>query len=207
MVGGGEGKPTSLIRPATYPGVQLMIQRYQAQFAKQLVNQLIAILQRDQQAALAIINTTRPPGRTLNPFAAFFKEASPIQNWPALVLVSRTTQFDQISDADLRTQTHTFFCALAISGTDPEWLADDAMDYLRAVDIVLTSAPLGDFYLPLAISHRTMPTGQTTGLDSTVSKIQDLRITRHDMGALVARRGGALARGPQIEFVIELEEK
>lgn len=184
-----------------------MIQRYQAQFAKQLVNQLIAILQRDQQAALGIINGTRPPGRALNPFTAFFKEASPIQNWPALVLVSRTTQFDQSSDADLRTQTHSFSCALAISGTDPEWLADDAMDYLRAVDIVLTSVPLGDFYLPLAISHRTMPTGQTAGLDTTVSKIQDLRITRHDMGALVARRGGALARGPQIEFVIELEEQ
>lgn len=192
---------------STYLNEQSMIQRYQAQFAKLLVNQLIAILQRDQQAALAIINATRPPGRTLNPFAAFFKEASPIQNWPALVLVSRTTHFDQSSDADLRSQTHSFFCALAISGTDPEWLADDAMDYLRAVDVVLTSVPLGDFYLPLTISHRTMPAGQTTGLDSTVSKIQDLRITRHDMGALVARRGGALARGPQIEFVIELEER
>ena len=126
-----------------------MIQRYQAQFAKQLVNQLIAIIQRDQQAALSVINAARPPGRPLNPFAAFFKEAAPIQNWPAMVLVARSTQFDQASDADLRTEAHTFFCAMAISGTDPEWLADDAMDYLRAVDIVLTSAPLGDFYLSL----------------------------------------------------------
>lgn len=184
-----------------------MTQRYQAQFAKQLVNQLIAILQRDQQAALAIINATRPPGRTLNPFAAFFKEAAPIQNWPALVLVARSTQFDQASDADLRTETHAFFCAMAISGADPEWLADDALDYMRAVDMVLTSVPLGDFYLPLAISHRTMPGGQTAGLDPTIAKIQDLRITRHDMGALVARRGGTLARGPQIEFVVELEER
>lgn len=184
-----------------------MTQRYQAQFAKQLVNQLIAILQRDQQAALAIINATRPPGRTLNPFAAFFKEAAPIQNWPALVLVARSTQFDQASDTDLRTETHSFFCAMAISGSDPEWLADDALDYLRAVDMVLSSAPLGDFYLPLAISHRTMPSGQTAGLDSTIAKIQDLRITRHDMGALVARRGGTLARGPQIEFVVEVEER
>lgn len=183
-----------------------MIQRYQAQFAKQLVNQLIAIIQRDQQAALSVINTARPPGRPLNPFAAFFKEAAPIQNWPAMVLVARSTQFDQASDVDLRTEAHTFFCAMAISGTDPEWLADDAMDYLRAVDIVLTSAPFGDFYLPLPISHRTVPSGHTNGLDSTVTKIQDLRITRHDMGALVARRGGTLARGPQIEFVIELEE-
>jgi len=184
-----------------------MTPRYQAQFAKQIVNQLIAILQRDQQAALSIINAARSPGRALTPFAAFFKEAAPIQNWPALVLVARTTQFDQASDADLRTETHTFLCAMAISGTDPEWLADDAMDYLRVVDIVLTSVPLGDFYLPLTISHRTMPTGQTSGLNSTLSKVQDLRISRHDMGALVARRGGTLARGPQIEFVIETEER
>ena len=37
--------------------------RYQAGFAKPLVNQLIAILQRDQQAALDIVNAARPAGR------------------------------------------------------------------------------------------------------------------------------------------------
>jgi hypothetical protein len=185
----------------------LMNARYQAKFAKPLANQLIAILQRDQQAALEIVNGERPPGRDLKPFAAFHKEAAPIQNWPALVLVAQENSFDSGSDADLRTQSVRFFCALAITGTDPEWLAEDAMDYLRAVDIVLTSAPLADFYLPLAIDHRTVPSGETSGLDSALSKLLDLRITRHDLGALVARRGGALARGPQIEFVIELEER
>lgn len=184
-----------------------MTPRYQAQFAKPLVNQLIAILERDQQPALDIVSAGRPPGRELKPFAAFHKEAAPIQNWPALVLVAQETSFDQDSDADLRTQTLRFFCALGVTGTDPEWLAEDAMDYLRTVDIVLTSAPLGDFYLPLAISHRTVPGGQTAGLDSNVSRVLDLRVTRHDLGALVARRGGSLARGPQIEFVIELEER
>src|SRR3989442_13056807 len=95
---------------------KLMTQRYQAQFAKQLVNQLIAILQRDQQAALAVLNASRPPGRTLNPFAAFFKEAAPIQNWPAVVLVARNTQFDPASDAALRTETPTFVCRIANFG-------------------------------------------------------------------------------------------
>jgi len=181
--------------------------RYQAQFAKPLVNQLIALLQRDQQAALDIINADRPPGRALNPLAAFHKEAAPIQNWPALVLVAQEAAFDAASDPDLRTQALHFFCALAITGSDPEWLAEDAMDYLRAVDIVLTSVPLADFYKPLAINHRTVPGGTTSGLDPAVSKIQELRITRHDLGALVGRRGGALARGPQIEFTVELEER
>ena len=181
--------------------------RYQARFAKPLVNQLIALLQRDQQAALDIVNAARPPGRDLKPFAAFYKEAAPIQNWPALVVVAQEDSFDSASDADLRTQSVRFFCALAITGMDPEWLAEDAMDYLRAVDIVLTSAPLADFYAPLPIEHRTVPGGETAGLDAATSKILDLRITRHDLGALVARRGGALARGPQIEFVVELEER
>ena len=184
-----------------------MNQRYQAGFSKPLINQLIAILERDQQAALDIVNAGRPPGRELKPFAAFHKEAAPIQNWPALVLVAQETSFDQDSDADLRTQTLRFFCALGITGTDPEWLAEDAMDYLRAVDIVLTSAPLSDFYIPLSINHRTVPGGQTAGLNTSVSRVLDLRVTRHDLGALVARRGGALARGPQIEFLIELEER
>jgi hypothetical protein len=130
-----------------------------------------------------------------------------VQNWPALVLVAQETAFDANSDADLRTQTVRFLCALAITGTDPEWLSEDAMDYLRAVDIVLTSAPLADFYTPLSISHRTVPEGETTGLDSAVSKIRDLRVLRHDLGVLVGRRGGGMARGPQIEFVIEMEER
>lgn len=140
-----------------------MIARYQAQFARPLVNQLLAILERDQQAALDIVNAGRPPGRALSPFAAFHKEAAPIQNWPALVLVAQETSFDAASEADLRTQSLRFFCAMAITGTDPEWLAEDAMDYLRAVDIVLTSAPLADFYVPLALNHRTVPGGPPPG--------------------------------------------
>ncbi len=184
-----------------------MTPRYQAQFAKPLVNQLLAIIQRDQQAALDVVNAGRPPGRDLKPFAAFHKEAAPIQNWPALVLVAQEDAFDANADADLRTQTLRFFCAAAVSGTDPEWLAEDAMDYLRVLDMVLTSAPLGDFYEPLPLNHRTVPDGTTAGLDAEVAKVQDLRVIRHDLGALVARRGGALARGPQIEFVIDLEER
>jgi hypothetical protein len=184
-----------------------MTPRYQAQFAKTVVNQLIAILQRDQQAALDLVNATRPAGRALKAFATFYKEAAPIQNWPALVLVAQQITFDDASDADLRTESVRFFCAMALTGTDPEWLSEDAMDYLRAVDMVLTSAPLSDFYAALPITHTTVPAGVTTPLDPAVSKIQDLRVTRHDLGALVARRGGALARGPQIEFVVELEER
>ena len=185
-----------------------MNQRYQAQFAKPLVNQLIAILQRDQQEALDAINAARPAGRALKPFAAFYKEAGTVQNWPALVLVPQETAFDADSDDALRTQSIRLIAAMAITGTDPEWLAEDALDYLRAVDRVLTSAPLGDFYLALTIDHRTVPGGQTTPLDPSVSRPLDLRVTRHDLGVLVSRaRGAGLARGPQVEFVVELEEK
>jgi hypothetical protein len=184
-----------------------MTPRYQAQFAKPVVNQLIAILQRDQQAALDIVNAARPSDRALKPFAAFYKEAAPIQNWPALVLVAQENTFDPSSDPELRTQSLRCFCALAVTASDPEWLAEDAMDYLRLVDMVLTSVPLANFYQPLAINHRTLPGGATSGLDATTCKILDLRILRHDLGAVVGRRGGTLARGPQIEFVVELEER
>lgn len=183
-----------------------MIPAYQAQFAKPLVNQLLAIIQRDQAAALAVVNSTRPANRPLRPFAAFHKEAAPIQNWPALVLVAQDVAFDAASALGLRTQSIRFFCALGVTGTDPEWLADDAMDYLRAVDIILSSLPLSDFYQPLPVSHRTLPSSATGGISASAAKILDLRITRHDLGALVSRRSGALARGPQIEFVVELEE-
>lgn len=184
-----------------------MIQKYQAQFAKPVVDQLIAIFQRDQQAALDIVNSTRPAGRPLGSFAVFLKEAAPIQNWPALVLVAQQVNFDPASGLGVRSESLHFYCAAALLGTDPEWMAEDAMDTLRVVDIVLTSAPLSDFYTPLAISHTTVPDGMTSGLDPAVSKMLDLQIVRHDLGALVQRRNGALARGPQAEFVINLEEQ
>jgi hypothetical protein len=185
-----------------------MNQRYQAGFAKPLVNQLIAILQRDQQAALDIVNAARPAGRQLKPFAAFHKEAGTVQNWPAIVLVPQETSFDTNSDDDLRTQSVRFVCAMAITGADPEWLAEDALDTLRAVDMVLSSAALGDFYQALSIAHRTVPGGVTTPLDPNTTRVLDLRITRHDLGVLVSRaRGAGLARGPQIEFVVEMEER
>ena len=185
-----------------------MNQRYQAGFAKPLVDQLIAILQRDQQAALDIVNAARPPGRELNPFQAFHKEVVSVQNWPALVLVAQEVNFNTDSDADLRTQSVRFLCAMAISGADPEWLAEDALDTLRAVDIVLTSTPLADFYAALSIDHRTVPGGETAGLDAAVSKVLDLRVVRHDLGVLLTRqRSAGFARGPQIEFVVEMEER
>ena len=179
---------------------------YQAQFAKQVVNQLIAIVQRDQQAALAIVNAARPADRPLNPFVGFYKEVTAVQNWPAIVLVAHSTAFDSGADIALRSETLQFFCVLGITGTDPEWLADDAMDYLHAVNMVLTSAPLSDFYVPLPIVHETVPGGQTAGLNAAVSKVRDLRITGHDLGGLM-RRGGRLAREPGIAFVVEMEEE
>jgi hypothetical protein len=184
-----------------------MIPQYNAGFARPLVDQLIAILQRDQQAALDVVNATRPANRALNPFVAFYKEAVAIQNWPAIVLVAESTAFDPNSDIALRTETVQFVCAMAITGTDPEWLAEDAMDTLRAVDIVLTSIQFSDFYTPLAITHTTVPSGMTAGLSPAVSKVQDLRIRSHDLGTLMQRRDGAHSRSPEIEFVIEVEEQ
>ncbi len=183
-----------------------MIPTYQAQFARPLVDQLIAILQRDQQAALDIVNAMRPSGRALNPFTGFYKEAAPVQNWPAVVLVAQSTAFDPNSDIGLRSETVKFACSMAITDSDPEWLAEDAMDYLHAVDMVLTSIQFSDFYTPLPITHTTAPSGMTAGLNPAVSKVQDLRITSHDLGALMRRGTGALARSAQIGFEVEMAE-
>lgn len=79
------------------------------------------------------------------------------------------------------------------------------MDYVHAVDIVLTSAPMSDFYLQLPIALSTAPSGTTTGLSAT-SHIKDLRIVSHDLGELT-RRGGTLTRSAQIEFVVQMDEQ
>ncbi len=183
-----------------------MIPTYQAQFARPLVDQLIAILQRDQQAALDLVNATRPASRALGPFVGFYKEASAVQNAPAIVVAAQQIAFDPQADIGLRAETVQMSCTLFVPGTDPEWLVEDTMDYARAVDMVLTSAALADFYLPLPIALSTAPSGTTSGLSAT-SHLLDLRVTQHHWSELTTRRGAGTLRQAQIEFVVEMEEQ
>src|ERR1019366_9717775 len=62
------------------------VQAHNAQFGKPLVNQLIAIIQRDQAAALTVVNAARAMdgNQPLGPIAEFHKGPGVRTGWPWL---------------------------------------------------------------------------------------------------------------------------
>ena len=129
-------------------------QAYNAQFAKPLVNQLIAIIQRDQTAALAVVNAARmvDGNAPLVALAELHKGPAPRTGWPWLTLEIGPTQFDR--DADKTTRQHEVRIDLALDTGqyDQEMAQEDAQDYARLLDMIITSAgpwpALGDWTTP-----------------------------------------------------------
>ena len=89
-------------------------QAYNAQFAKPLVNQLIAIIQRDQAAALTVINAARAADgmQALSPIAEFHKGPGSRTGWPWLFMEIGPTNFNR--DDDKATRHHEVRINLAL---------------------------------------------------------------------------------------------
>ena len=128
---------------------------YNALFAKPLLNQLIAIIQRDQAAALAIVNPA------LNPITEFHKGPGARAAFPWLLVTANSTQFEQQAAGTRKSLTRAAL-ALDVGQFDQEMAQDNAQDYARMLDIVITTATLADFGSPLPITHETVPSGTTT---------------------------------------------
>jgi hypothetical protein len=143
------------------------IQAYNAQFAKPLVNQLIAIIQRDQTSALAVVNAARatngnPP---LAPVAEFHKGPGPRTAWPWLYLEIASTNFDRDADKAMRRYQVRINLALDTGQYDQEMAQEDAQDYALLLDMIISSAgpwpSLNDWTTSLPIQHETVPSGAT----------------------------------------------
>jgi hypothetical protein len=142
-------------------------QAYQAQFAKPLVNQLVAIIQRDQTAALAVINAARAVdgNQPLSPIAEFHKGPGPRTGWPWLSMEIGPTNFERSDDKATRHSTVRVNLALDTGQYDQEMAQEDAQDYARLLDMIISSAgpwpSLGDWTTSLPIQHETVPSGNT----------------------------------------------
>jgi hypothetical protein len=142
-------------------------QAYQAQFAKPLVNQMIAIIQRDQTSALGVINAARAAdgNQPLAAIAEFHKGPGPRMGWPWLSLEIGTTNFERGDDKTTRHHEVRISLALDTGQYDQEMAQEDALDYARLLDMIITSAgpwpSLGDWTTSLPIQHETVPSGTT----------------------------------------------
>ncbi len=137
---------------------------WNARFAKPLLNQIIAIIQRDQTAAIATVNPA------LSPISEFHKGPGMRTAFPWLMVVMGETRFD-INSALTRSEEVRITLALETGQFDQEIAQDNAADYARVLDMVMTTATLADWVTALPIVHETVPSGVTSAPEAGSVKL------------------------------------
>ncbi len=171
---------------------------YNALFAKPLLNQLIAILQRDQAAAIAIVNPA------LAPINEFHKGPGLRTAFPWLTLAIDGVGFDQEAQTFTRHASARVSLALDVGQFDQELAQDNAQDYARVVDIVATTAPLGDFTTPLPITHETVPGGTTS--PGAAATVKEVFVESHQYGLVTVQGIEIPVLRVTISLLFDLEE-
>ena len=185
-------------------------QAYRAQFAKPLVNQLIAIIQRDQAAALAVINAARASAANpaLSPITEFHKGATSRTGWPWLYFEIGPTNFNRGDDKATRHQEVRIDLILDTGQYDLEMAQEDAQDYARMLDMIVSSAgpwpSLGDWTASLPIQHETVPSGTT--LANASGTVNDVFVESHVPGQIAATGIEAPMMRISVTVLFELEE-
>ncbi len=130
-----------------------------------LIRQLLAIVNRDIQAALDFVSGD--PG-SLRPFASYQLAESPTENYPAILVLQSNPKVDP-ETAPGAAQTVPVICALAVAHQNPNQVAIQVQRYAMAVWHVLTASWVktpGDWALAgLPLPESAYGPGQvTTGL-------------------------------------------
>jgi hypothetical protein len=187
-------------------------QVYQAQFAKPLINQLIAIIQRDQDAALAIINAARgvDGNGPLDPIAEFHKGPALRTAFPWLFIEFGPTVFTPTTAVTTRASTVTMVANLDTGQFDSEMAQEDAHDYGRMLDLIISGVGpcsannLADWINPLPIAHETVPSGMTA--PNTQGAVKNIFIEAHVPGKVAAEGTDVPVMRISLNIQAELEE-
>lgn len=171
---------------------------YNALFAKPLLNQLIAILQRDQAAAIAIVNPL------LAPINEFHKGPGLRLAFPWLALAIDGVAFDREAEAFTRRQTARVSVALDAGQFDQEMAQDNAQDYAKVLDIILTTATRADWETPLPINHETVPSGTTS--PNSIGSVKEVLVESHTYGLVAAQNIDIPVLRVTLSLLFELEE-
>jgi|SRR5579863_2885919 len=152
---------------------------WNALFAKPLLNQVIAIVQRDQASAIGIVNPQ------LAPINEFHKGPGLRTAFPWLTLTADNVSFAQ--DVLGTRQSHSrVSLALDVGQFDQEMAQDNAQDYARVLDVVVTSATAADWETPLPIVHETVPGGVTA--PSASGSVKEVFVESHSYGVVTLQQ-------------------
>ena len=144
-------------------------------FAKPLLNQCIALVQRDQASAIAIVN---PALASINEFhkGPGLRTAFP---WLTVGLDEITFAEDVLGTRQSRSR---IALELDVGQFDQEMAQDNAQDYARVLDMVLTSASETDWETPLPIVQETVPGGLTS--PNASGSVKELYVESHRYSAV-----------------------
>src|SRR6267142_5488519 len=130
---------------------------YQARYTKPIVRQLMAIVQRDQRAALDFVGG---PG-ILQDIVTYQLAPLSVPQFPALMIAPERTAFDHEA-VGTRHSANRFYAAIAVTNQDRQVTAELIQDYVLALDAIFNTVLLSDFYLSLPLTLRHLPPGFTT---------------------------------------------
>lgn len=148
---------------------------WNAHFAKPLVNQCIAIIQRDQASAIAIVNPA------IQQISEFHKGPGLRTAFPWLTVGLEGLDFDE-DVLGARLSRPRIALTLDAGQSDQEMAQDNAQDYARMLDMVITTASDADWTTPLPISHETVPSGVTS--PNAAGSIKEIFVHSHRYGAV-----------------------
>lgn len=178
---------------------------WNAQFAKPLLNQLIAIIQRDQAAALAIVNAARAidGNPALEAIGEFHKGPALWTAFPWLSLAIETEPFDPNVDQYRRSMPRIRL-VLDSGNFDQESTQEDCADYAQLLDMIVTTPSPADWCAALPIVHETMPKGMTR--PNATGSVKRVFVEGHHYGKVDAQGRDTPIMRVELPLIFELFE-
>jgi len=172
---------------------------YQARYTKPIVRQMMAVVQRDQRAALDFVGGAG----VLPSIVAYQLAPLSTPQFPALMIAPERTAFDHEAVGS-RHSANRFYLAIAVTNHNRQVTAELIQDYVLAMDAVFNTVPLSDFSLalPLALPHLG-PGFNTSGLTGGILK--ELFVASHNYDEIRIKRDQFSGIGI-LELLVDLEE-
>lgn len=136
--------------------------KFNSASSKLLVRQLMAIIQRDQRAALDNVGGAG----VLPSIVGYYFSQRAIKQFPSVMLRVDRTQWKREESPFTRLGEHRVICAIAAEHQNPEACAELVDDYMEALEELFESIGLADFQAPLSLTHPMLDAITTAGLQT-----------------------------------------
>jgi len=174
--------------------------RYNATFGPAILDQLIAIIQRDQASAIASVDST------LAAIAEFHKGPGPRLQVPYLMLALDSTRFVQ-ADWDVRHSINQISLALDVGDFSQENVVMTGQKYALVLDRVITTSAyrdLTDFTTALSFTD-TLGIAKTTA-PPAAGTVKEVFVESHEYAVVTNPERETPLLRVTLRLIVEMEE-